>query len=382
MVLNRDAAASDLRTSDDFRPRRATASATPRNLLGYQPALDGLRGLALIAIFFFHAGFSFAPGAFLSVSTFFTLSGFLITVLLIGEHRSAGRIDLKAFWSRRFRRLLPASLVVILTVVVVSWFLADASQLQKLSGDAIACLAYVANWHFIAAGDSYAALFTSKSPFQHFWSLAIEEQFYFVYPLAMVAIFRVGRGKLRAVGIGLGTLIAISVTESIYGWHHGWGVDRLYFGADVRAAELLVGGLVGVWWVREHQKIGDRALPARRGTPRRSRARRDAAAVAVRATHRRHLVRGWARRLRATDGTRRARRGATRTVSCARSSASGRCARSGSSPTARISSIGRCSCSSTPRVPGSACGRCSCSGSPSPWYWPSCRSMSSSSRCG
>jgi peptidoglycan/LPS O-acetylase OafA/YrhL len=252
-VLSRDVVASDPRTRRAPATRAATGSGGPRNLLGYQPALDGLRGLALIAIFCFHAGFSFAPGAFLSVSTFFTLSGFLITVLLIGEHRASGRIDLKAFWSRRFRRLLPASLVVILAVLVVSWFLADASQLHRLPGDAIACLAYVANWHFIAAGDSYAALFTSKSPFQHFWSLAIEEQFYFVYPIAMVVIFRVARGKLRTVAIGLGALIALSVIESIYGWRHGWGVDRLYFGADVRAAELLVGALVGVWWVHEQR---------------------------------------------------------------------------------------------------------------------------------
>jgi peptidoglycan/LPS O-acetylase OafA/YrhL len=238
----------------------AVASGSSRNLLGHQPPLDGLRGLALIAIFFFHAGFSFAPGAFLSVSTFFTLSGFLITVLLIGEHRRAGRIDLREFWLRRFRRLLPAALAVILAVLVVSWFLADGSQLQKLPADAFACLAYLANWHFIAAGDSYAALFVSKSPFQHFWSLAIEEQFYFVYPLAFVAILRVGRGKLRSVAFGLGALIAVSLSESIYGWHHAWGVDRLYFGSDVRAAELLIGGLAGVWWVHEQQKGGDSRL--------------------------------------------------------------------------------------------------------------------------
>ena len=255
-----DAAAPDLPARRDPGPAHPTGTGGPRNLLGYQPALDGLRGLALIAIFFFHAGFSFAPGAFLSVSTFFTLSGFLITVLLIGEHRGNGRIGLKAFWSRRFRRLLPASLVVIFAVLVISWFLADATQLQKLPGDAIACLAYVANWHFIAAGDSYAALFIAKSPLQHFWSLAIEEQFYFIYPLAMVVILRVGRGTLRATALGLGALTALSVSVSIYGWHHGWGVDRLYFGTDVRAAELLVGGLVGVWWVHERQKGGESAL--------------------------------------------------------------------------------------------------------------------------
>ena len=260
MTASPDVRASDISTCGDAAPAPPTPTGGPRNLLGYQPALDGLRGLALIAICFFHAGFSFAPGAFLSVSTFFTLSGFLITVLLVGEHQRTGQVGLKSFWSRRLRRLLPASLVVIFAVLVISWLLADAVQLQKLPGDAIACLAYVANWHFIAAGDSYAALFVAKSPLQHFWSLAIEEQFYFIYPLAMVVIFRIGRGALRASALGLGALTALSVGVSIYGWNHGWSVDRLYFGTDVRAAELLVGGLVGVWWVHEQQKGGTGAL--------------------------------------------------------------------------------------------------------------------------
>ena len=164
-----------------------------------------------------------------------------------------------------------------------SRFLADATQLQKLPGDAIACLAYVANWHFIAAGDSYAALFISKSPLQHFWSLAIEEQFYFIYPLAMVVIFRVGRGTLRATALGLGALTALSVGVSSYGWHHGWGVDRLYFGTDVRAAELLVGGLVGVWWAHEQRKGGDGTLLRVRRTLRPGCPRRDVVPLAFRA---------------------------------------------------------------------------------------------------
>ncbi len=225
----------------------------PRNLLGYQPALDGLRGLALMAIFFFHAEFLWAPGAFLSVSTFFTLSGFLITVLLIGEHRSSGTIALRDFWARRFRRLLPASLVVIAGVLLATKLWGSASQLSGLREDALSCLGYVANWRFIASGQGYSALFSSKSPLQHFWSLAIEEQFYVIYPVIVAVVLRIARGTLRGAAIGLGGLAALSIGSSLFGLNRDYSLDRLYFGTDVRAAELLVGGIVALWWVHQRR---------------------------------------------------------------------------------------------------------------------------------
>jgi peptidoglycan/LPS O-acetylase OafA/YrhL len=218
--------------------------------LGYQPALDGLRGLAVCAIFAFHAGFSWAPGAFLSVSTFFTLSGFLITFLLLVEHERHGRIDRKAFWVRRARRLLPASLVTIAGIVIGAALFADASQLERLRGDVIAGLAYVANWRFIAAGDSYGALFQSESPMQHFWSLAIEEQFYLLYPLVFIALLALARGSHRRLAAGLALLVGASLATSFVLLARDASIDRLYFGTDVRAAELLVGALLAVWWSR------------------------------------------------------------------------------------------------------------------------------------
>ncbi len=242
----------------ELRDHEATAAHDapakgPAPALGYQPALDGLRGLALIAIFVFHAGFDWAPGAFLSVSTFFTLSGFLITTLLLAEFARHDRIDRRAFWGRRFRRLLPASLVAIAGIVIASAFLGDAQQLSRLRGDVVAGLAYVANWRFIIAGDSYGAMFTSKSPMQHFWSLAIEEQFYLVYPLVVAAVLAAAKGSRRWLAGILAALIALSVGSGLVLLARGAPLDRLYFGSDVRAAELLIGGLLAVWWVRHRE---------------------------------------------------------------------------------------------------------------------------------
>ena len=215
--------------------------------IGYHRGLDGLRGLALVAIFVYHSGAGWVPGAFLSVSTFFTLSGFLITALLLVERERTGRISLRAFWARRLRRLLPASLAAVSLIVIAAVALADSGQMGRLRVDALAALAYVANWRFIAAGDTYGAAFASPSPLTHFWTLAIEEQFYVVLPL--VVVLALGRTRsLRRIGVVFGLLLAASVIWGNILVNSGATISRLYFGTDTRAAELAAGSLLAIWW--------------------------------------------------------------------------------------------------------------------------------------
>ncbi len=228
------------------RPRTSGTAARP--VAGtYHPALDGLRGAAVAAVLVFHGGFSWARGGFLGVSTFFTLSGFLITTLLLTEHDRRGRTDLRRFWSRRFRRLMPASLLCLGGVVIFGATVATSGQLQNLRVEVLAALADVANWQLIVSGTSYADLFTAPSPVQHFWSLAIEEQFYVLFPLAMVGLFALGRRTRhihRAVAIGLGVALCGSLLATFL--LQGAAIDRIYYGTDTRSAELTLGALLAV----------------------------------------------------------------------------------------------------------------------------------------
>ena len=206
------------------------------------PALDGLRGAAVAGVLAYHAGFGWARGGFLGVSLFFTLSGYLITSLLLHEHATTGRIRLGVFWVRRARRLLPAAVVALAGIVVFGATVAGGSQLRALRGDVLGALGYVANWRFVAAGTSYGDLWSAPSPVQHFWSLAIEEQLYVVLPLAVVGALTFGRGRRSVVGAVLATGLLASLAATFL-------VDdqlRAYYGTDVRAAELLVGALVAV----------------------------------------------------------------------------------------------------------------------------------------
>lgn len=214
--------------------------------IGYEPALDGLRGLAMAAIMGYHAQLAWADGAFLSVSTFFTLSGFLITTLLVLERERTGGIDLKDFYVRRLRRLMPAALVALLGIALLAWLFGSPSQQQGLRGDGLASLFYVANWRFIATGSDYADLFVEPSFLRHFWTLAIEEQFYLVFPLVTVGLMALGRGRRWVLLVGYGG-IAVATTVTMAVLHQpGDPLIRFYYGTDARVAELLAGCVLAV----------------------------------------------------------------------------------------------------------------------------------------
>jgi peptidoglycan/LPS O-acetylase OafA/YrhL len=208
-----------------------------RHSLAHVPALDGLRGLALLGVLLFHANGALV-GGYLGVDLFFVLSGYLITSILLAEHQATGRIELGAFWVRRARRLFPALLSLMPAIALYARFCGTPADLVRLRGDALATLAYVANWRAIVSHASYWALFAAPSPLEHTWSLSIEEQFYVVWPLVVVALLR--RGARRRVLVASLALAAVSaaLTLSLY---DPANTSRVYFGTDTRAAGILVG---------------------------------------------------------------------------------------------------------------------------------------------
>jgi peptidoglycan/LPS O-acetylase OafA/YrhL len=232
-------------TTIDRRSRRFIDLTEPgRSRMSHLPGLDGLRGLAVAGVLAFHAGFERMVGGYLGVSTFFTLSGFLITSLLLAEARDTGSVRLGAFWGRRFRRLLPAALATLFLVAVVfAPLVATADQRADLRGGLLSSLFDVANWYFVLSGDSYGQLFASPSPVLHFWSLAIEEQFYLLFPLVLLGLWRLTRGDPVRLGACLAGLAVLSALEPVV---FGLDADRVYFGTDTRAAELLLGALLAV----------------------------------------------------------------------------------------------------------------------------------------
>jgi peptidoglycan/LPS O-acetylase OafA/YrhL len=211
-------------------------------LAGHVPALDGLRGLALAGVLAFHAETP-VVGGFLGVDLFFVLSGFLITALLVSEHERTGRIDLRAFWVRRARRLLPALFLVIIAIALYAKAFAKRDELHSLRWDALATLGYVANWRSIYADKSYWDLFASPSPLQHTWSLAIEEQFYVVWPLAVFAALR-RFGRRGAIAM-TATLAAASAGAMLM-LYDPERTSRVYFGTDTRATGLCMGALLAL----------------------------------------------------------------------------------------------------------------------------------------
>jgi peptidoglycan/LPS O-acetylase OafA/YrhL len=249
-----------------------------RATISYQPALDGVRALAVLAVLVFHADVALGDrqvfsGGYLGVSVFFTLSGYLITSLLIAEHGRTGRVALGEFYARRARRLLPASVFVVVAVSVAAaltdWF----DGVTELRRHAIGSLLQVANWVFLAGEGSYQELFDRAggaiSPFEHYWSLAIEEQFYWLWPIAFLGIGALARRSRRSREdldaarvriLGIITVLAALAAPVIAAV---WGADAAYWATPARIAEILLGALLAA--VLAGRTRDDRPLDRRWG---------------------------------------------------------------------------------------------------------------------
>ncbi|MUH44681.1 MAG: acyltransferase family protein, partial [Actinobacteria bacterium] len=187
----------------------------PQQSIAYLPGLDGLRAIAVLAVVIYHANKNWLSGGFLGVEVFFVISGYLITLLLLTESRQTGTISFGAFWTRRARRLLPA-LWTLLTLTTVYFSLFERAELGRLRGDVIAAFIYGFNWFKIWAQSSYFDG-TALDPLRHLWSLAVEEQFYLVWPLLIAAVLRLAgkrTNKLGAIFLGISVLVAVYVATS------------------------------------------------------------------------------------------------------------------------------------------------------------------------
>jgi peptidoglycan/LPS O-acetylase OafA/YrhL len=218
--------------------------------MGYMPALDGLRAIAVIAVILFHAGVGWAGGGFLGVEVFFVLSGFLITSLLSTELRATSSIALTHFWARRARRLLPALFVVIAVVGIYQTIAGPTKSVPDLLASGLGALFYVGNWQQLIAGSTYFGATGPVSPLQHTWSLAIEEQFYLIWPLIVLAVLWIAkrvrptdhdpRRPLRILlFVSLAGALASAADMALLVGPDG--INRVYLGTDTRAQALLVG---------------------------------------------------------------------------------------------------------------------------------------------
>ncbi len=223
------------------------------------PGLDGLRAYAVLVVVLFHCDVPGFTGGWIGVDVFFGLSGFLITGILAHELDRSGTISLRDFWRRRMRRLVPALVVLMLFCVV----LALTVDLELRTSGVWGAVTYTTNWvHILVPGNGYWDAFAAPDPLEHLWSLAIEEQFYVLWPIVVLLVGRrLGRSGLARVAVALA---GVSLVLQIAGVAWGWSIDRLYQGTDTRAFPFLLGSalaLVGV--PRCHGASGSRHPSAR-----------------------------------------------------------------------------------------------------------------------
>ncbi|MDA8227583.1 MAG: acyltransferase, partial [Desulfitobacterium hafniense] len=216
------------------------------NSIGYMPGLDGLRALAVFAVIAYHLNLTWVPGGLLGVSLFFVLSGYLITNILLKQWEQSGAIDLKDFWLRRARRLLPALFVML--AGVMSWVMLCAPErMAGLKQEALAAVFYTSNWYLIFHQVSYFESFGPPSPLGHLWSLAVEEQFYLFWPLLLGLGLRYLRQRKWIIGVTMAVALTSAAAMALI-YIPGQDPSRVYYGTDTRAFALLVGAVLAMVW--------------------------------------------------------------------------------------------------------------------------------------
>ncbi len=211
----------------------------------YMPGLDGVRAVAVIAIIIYHLNPQWLSGGFLGVDTFFVISGYLITSLLLTEYHNTGKFKLMSFWLRRVKRLIPAVLFLVMGVIVLSLIFMP-TEIQKVRADSIAAIFYVSNWWYIMQNVDYFEQFAVQ-PLKHLWSLAIEEQFYLVFPIVLLSLLSFIR-RLKSIRIIFLILLVISMIAMMVLYVPNENVARVYFGTDTRIQTLLMGVLLALVW--------------------------------------------------------------------------------------------------------------------------------------
>ncbi len=213
--------------------------------LPYLPGLDGLRAVAVTAVLLYHAGLASLPGGFLGVEVFFVISGYLITTLLLAEWHARGRLSFTGFWLRRARRLLPALYVSLAATLVIA-LLAVPQEVASLRGDAAAAMIYVTNWYLIFSHKPYFVAMGRPSLLGHLWSLAVEEQFYLLWPLTFAGGMRILRRRGMPAALLAGAVASATLMAALY--RPGSDPSRIYYGTDTRAAGLLLGAALAFLW--------------------------------------------------------------------------------------------------------------------------------------
>jgi len=226
----------------------------------YMVGLDSLRGLAILGVILYHINFNWMPGGFLGVTVFFVLSGYLITDILAMEWKRNKRIDLKKFWLSRARRLLPGMFVML--VITLAWItIFHSSLLETMRGDSLAALFYVSNWWYIYHKLSYFDNFNQLSPLNHFWSLAVEEQFYVVWPFIIsLGLYHIKKQSRMILLICLGAVASALAMAILY--EPGADPSRIYYGTDTRAFSLLIGAALALIW--PSNRLANKIIPRAR----------------------------------------------------------------------------------------------------------------------